>query len=74
MVMEEFLGRELLAHENVHHVNGNRSDNRIENLELWSKSQPAGQRVVDKIDWAVSFLLEEGVLREDPRRTEEEHQ
>jgi hypothetical protein len=29
-----------------------RDDNRNENLELWSKSHPAGQRVQDLLDWA----------------------
>lgn len=55
-VMEEYLGRELLPHENVHHLNGIKDDNRIENLELWSRSQPYGQRVSDKIPWMVEFL------------------
>ena len=59
VIMSEHLGRPLYAHEDVHHINGDKADNRIENLELWSSSQPRGQRVTDKIEWAVAFLREE---------------
>jgi hypothetical protein len=58
LIMERLLGRPLAPYENVHHINGVRSDNRLENLELWTKPQPCGQRPSDLADWVVDHYPE----------------
>lgn len=57
-VMSNHLGRPLTEHESVHHKNGNKTDNSISNLELWSRYQPPGQRVVDKVQFAIEILTQ----------------
>lgn len=58
IVMEEMLGRPLQPFESVHHRNGVKTDNRQENLELWVKPQPCGQRPEDLVSWVVSHYPE----------------
>jgi hypothetical protein len=56
LVMARYLQRPLRRDEVVHHVNGRRTDNRLENLELWSTAHPKGQRVEDKVAFALAML------------------
>jgi len=57
-VIQESLGRPLLPSETVHHRNGIRHDNRLENLELWTKAHGAGARRSD--------IVRE-MIKDDPR-------
>ncbi|MFZ1005621.1 MAG: HNH endonuclease, partial [Candidatus Sulfotelmatobacter sp.] len=56
VIMSEMLKRELVEGENVHHKDGDRLNNAPSNLELWTKKQPPGQRVIDKVDFAIEML------------------
>lgn len=57
-IMSQHLGRPLSKGETVHHKNGNRLDNRIENLELWTGNHSYGARLEDRIEDSIKYLIE----------------
>lgn len=52
LVMENKIGRYLRPDEDVHHINGNRQDNRIDNLQLLSHGEHnRHHKLKNKSDW-----------------------
>jgi hypothetical protein len=56
MVVEEHIGRALLRDETVHHKNGVRDDNRLENLELRVRAHGPGASVPEALAWAKEII------------------
>jgi len=55
VVVERHLGRKLLAHEDVHHINGDKADNRIENLQVIDHGEHT--RITNKRQYARGYKL-----------------
>lgn len=78
LLVARAIGRPLLSEEDVHHRDGQKIRNTVgpcfaareckcagdprHNLELWSTSQPRGQRVADKVAYAREILALYGHL------------
>lgn len=59
IIMEEYIKRPLLRSEIIHHLNGNPSDNRIENLKIMTQSEHAKQdyalRQINKLGQLIKY-------------------
>jgi hypothetical protein len=47
VAIEAVIGRRLMANECVHHINHDRSDNRLENLQLMTRSEHASLHAIE---------------------------
>jgi len=56
LIIEGLIGRKLSSYETIHHKNGIRSDNSLENLELRSSNHGQGARIEDLVEHWTNML------------------
>jgi endogenous inhibitor of DNA gyrase (YacG/DUF329 family) len=74
-LMEQHLGRELGPWEHVHHINGDRADNRLENLEVLAIDEHARRSSPSRVPsrWVTARCLHCGREFERRRHEHERH-
>jgi len=69
LVMENHLGRKLLPSEDVHHINGDKADNRVGNLRVVDHGKYAS--LSNAARWARLTAEQVAEIWRDPRQTKE---
>lgn len=75
-IVEDYIGRKLSSNEIVHHKNGNKSDNRIENLQIMTLAEHTslhfkGKKLSEELKIKISNALKHRKNKLRPKTNEE---